>query len=197
MLTQRQAQVLELIRSYINNHGHAPTLVELGQVAGIQSKGAVHRLVKSLEAGGYVVRETGTWRGLKLSDQKDVTRLPLLGRIAAGKPIEAITGEDVLDIDRFLPGPGHFALQVTGESMIDAGILPGDTVIVKQAETARRGTIVVALIDGQEATLKRLGKQQGGKVELSAENSELPPMVYSAKRVAIQGVVVTQMRSYQ
>lgn len=197
MLTQRQAEVLDLIRAHISTHGHAPTLAELAQAAGILSKGSIHRLVKSLEAGGYVEREAGTWRGLKLKNPESESRLPLLGRIAAGKPIEAVPGEDLLDYERFLPGPGHYALEVMGESMIGAGILPGDTIIVKHTGSANSGEIVVALIDEQEATVKRLGQRKTGKIELIAENPALAPMVYSASRVTIQGVVVAQMRSYK
>lgn len=122
--------------------------------------------------------------------------IPLLGRIAAGMPIEAIPDENHLDLAAFFIGPDRYALRVTGESMIDAGILDGDTVIIRKQSTARSGDIVVALIDSQEATLKRLGEYSSQVVELIAENQQIPKMRYSSSRVAIQGVLIGQLRSY-
>ncbi|MBX2880297.1 MAG: transcriptional repressor LexA [Granulosicoccus sp.] len=123
-------------------------------------------------------------------------RIPLLGRIAAGQPIEAIEDSNYLDLAEFFVGPDRYALRVTGESMVDAGILDGDTVILRKQDTARRGDIVVALIDGQEATLKRLGRTDNDQVELIPENSAMKPMHYAANRVSFQGVLVGQLRSY-
>ena len=123
-------------------------------------------------------------------------RIPLLGRIAAGQPIEAIEDANYLDLAAFFIGPDRYALRVTGESMIDVGILDGDTVILRKQNTARTGDIVVALIDGQEATLKRLGSTRDGTVELIPENSSMAVMRYSAARVSFQGVLVGQLRSY-
>lgn len=123
-------------------------------------------------------------------------RIPLLGRIAAGQPIEAIEDTNYLDLAEFFIGPDRYALRVSGESMIDVGILDGDTVILRKQDTARTGDIVVALIDGQEATLKRLGRVEDGMVELIPENSTMNKMHYNAKRVSFQGVLVGQLRSY-
>ncbi|MFK7890657.1 MAG: transcriptional repressor LexA [Granulosicoccus sp.] len=123
-------------------------------------------------------------------------RIPLLGRIAAGQPIEAIEDTRYLDLAEFFIGPDRYALRVTGNSMIDAGILDGDTVILRKQDQVRAGDIVVALIDGQEATLKRLGRYEKGMVELIPENSEMEPMLYAAHRISFQGVLVGQLRSY-
>ena len=123
-------------------------------------------------------------------------RIPLLGRIAAGQPIEAIEDANYLDLAAFFIGPDRYALRVTGESMIDVGILDGDTVILRKQNTASKGDIVVALIDGQEATLKRLGATQDGMVELIPEDSAMAVMRYDASRVSFQGVLVGQLRSY-
>lgn len=123
-------------------------------------------------------------------------RIPLLGRIAAGQPIEAIEDANYLDLAEFFIGPDRYALRVSGESMIDVGILDGDTVILRKQDTARTGDIVVALIDGQEATLKRLGMLEDGVVELIPENSTMSTMHYAAHRVSFQGVLVGQLRSY-
>jgi repressor LexA len=122
--------------------------------------------------------------------------MPLLGRVAAGRPIEAIQGEETLDLSGMLLGPGRFALRVVGDSMIGAGILSGDTVVVKQAQTARDGEIVVALIDNDVATIKRLKRRKDGDIELIAKNPTIAPMIYSPSRVLIQGVVVGQLRTY-
>lgn len=123
-------------------------------------------------------------------------RIPLLGRIAAGQPIEAIEDASYLDLAAFFIGPDRYALRVTGESMIDAGILDGDTVILRKQNTAKTGDIVVALIDGQEATLKRLGQISKGVVELIPENKSMATMRYDASRVSFQGVLVGQLRNY-
>jgi len=123
-------------------------------------------------------------------------KIPLLGKIAAGHPIEAMSNEDTLDLAGFFIGPDRYALRVTGDSMIEAGILDGDTVIVKKQSVARTGDIVVALIDRLEATLKRLGPARDGSVELIPENDTMAPMRYATSRVDIQGIVVGQMRSY-
>jgi len=123
-------------------------------------------------------------------------RIPLLGRIAAGQPIEAIEDTSYLDLAAFFIGPDRYALRVSGESMTDVGILDGDTVILRKQDTASCGDIVVALIDGQEATLKRLGQVSDGLVELIPENSAMSTMHYAAHRVSFQGVLVGQLRSY-
>ncbi|ASJ75129.1 transcriptional repressor LexA [Granulosicoccus antarcticus] len=122
--------------------------------------------------------------------------IPLLGRIAAGQPIEAIEDANYLDLAAFFIGPDRYALRVTGESMMDVGILDGDTVILRKQDTAQTGDIVVALIDAQEATLKRLGETRNGIVELIPENSSMATMRYDASRVSFQGVLVGQLRSY-
>jgi repressor LexA len=122
--------------------------------------------------------------------------LPLLGRIAAGQPIEAIPDEDTLNLTEFLLGPTRFALRVQGDSMMEAGILDGDTVIIQRRETAADGDIVVALIDDEEATLKRLYHLSNKRIKLVAENSAFTPMCYAAERIRIQGVLVGQLRTY-
>lgn len=123
-------------------------------------------------------------------------RIPLLGRIAAGMPIEAIEDQNHLDLAEFFIGPDRYALRVTGDSMIEVGILDGDTVILKKSNAVRTGDIVVALIDGQEATLKRLGECANGMVELIPENKAMQPFRYAETRVSFQGVLVGQLRGY-
>lgn len=194
MLTRQQHTTLTFIKDHLSKHGHAPTLKEIGAAIGVHSKGSVHRLVAALVDKGYLNRDPSCWRAMQPTESGN---LPLLGRIAAGQPIEAIPGEDTLNLADFLLGPNRYALRVVGESMVGAGILNGDTVVVEQRDSARDGEIIVALIDGQEATLKRLKRRRDGMVELIAENPAIAPMVYAAERIRIQGVVVGQLRSYR
>ncbi len=196
MLTRQQAKALHGIRVHLAREGHAPTLKELGAALGVNSKGAVHRLVQALVDKGYLARGGG-WRGLRPTEEAAPWSLPLLGRIAAGQPIEAIPGRDTLNLADFLLGPNRYALQVSGESMIEAGILDGDTVVVQQRDSAEDGDIVVALIDRDEATLKRLRYNRDGSITLLPANAALAPVTYSAARLTIQGVVVGLLRGYR
>lgn len=197
MLTRLEGKVLQFITRYIAQNGHAPTLEEIGQGVKIRSRGTVHRYVESLVEKGHVYREGRSWRSLRLTGERSrhSLTLPLVGRIAAGSPIEAIPGQEELDIEALFAGADRFVLKVKGDSMIDAGILDGDYVIARHAQTADDGDIVVALIDGEEATLKRFHRN-GEQIELVPENSELTPLVYPAERVQIQGVLVGQLRGY-
>jgi len=199
MLTITQRKTLAFIRRYLKRRGYAPSLEEIAEGIGISSKGSVHRYVQALAEEGCIRLIPGRKRGIELVDEaaSSKTGLPLLGTIAAGRPIEAIAGGDRLDLSDYLLGPGRYALQVRGDSMIDAGILDGDLVIVEHRDTADDGAIVVALIDDEEATLKRLKRLKSGRIKLIAENPDIPPFIYAAKRVRIQGVVICQLRSYR
>lgn len=165
---------------------------------GIRSRAAVHRHVQALAEAGCIELAPGRKRGIRLIGDaaEGLLELPLVGRIAAGRPIEAIPGRDTLNLADFFLGPDRFALRVRGDSMSGAGILDGDTVVVQRSATARDRDIVVALIDGDEATLKRI-RYGKGSVTLIPENPEMEPMTYEKDRVAVQGVVVGQMRSYR
>jgi len=199
-LTDRQRQAYAAIRDHLARHGVTPKLHELGHALGIRSRGVVHRHVQALVAAGLVEVEAGRHRGIRLLDVEPVPgamELPLLGRIVAGQPLEAIPDETSVDLGEFFMGPGRFVLRVQGDSMVEAGILDGDMVVVKQAERAADGDIVVALIDGDEATLKRIRHNRAdGSVTLLPANRALAPMIYPASRVRIQGVVVAQLRAY-
>jgi repressor LexA len=198
MLTQLEERMFAYIREQINTHSIAPTIAEIADAMNMKSRGTVHRYVQSLIDKGHLEKRGTGWRGLKLSDAIEAQRycIPLLGVIAAGRPIEAIEGHEQLNVAEFLIGEDRYALRVSGDSMVNAGILDGDTVILKKRSTANRGDIVVALIDRAEATLKTLGSIQGGLVELIAENDAMKPMRYAVDRVRIQGVLVGQMRTY-
>jgi repressor LexA len=198
VLTPRQLKTLNFIRYFIACHEYAPSMTEIAHGIGISSKGVAHRCVQALADAGYLILHPGRQRGLELveDDLDDVLTIPLMGSIAAGQPIEAIPGQEVLNLGELL-GVGRYALQVKGDSMVEAGIQDGDTVIVEHRAHADDGEIVVALIDGEEVTLKRLQTQPGGKIMLIAENPRMSPLVYAAERVAVQGVVISLLRSYQ
>src|SRR3972149_4513314 len=198
MVTDRSRQVYDFVRAYTLRHGYAPKLREIAGHLGIRSRGVVHRHLRALETEGLLRGGPAGARGVRLRGRaaRPLT-LPLLGRIAAGRPIESIPGEDEIDLSEFFVNRDRFVLRVQGDSMIEDGILDGDMVIVEKRETADNGEIVVALIDGTEATLKRLHKNRDGSVTLRPANSQIPPMRYPAARVRIQGVVVGQFRSYR
>lgn len=197
MLTGLEEKILQCITRYITQNGRSPTLDEIGQLLEIRSKGTIHRYVKSLIDKGHLQRSGRNWRGLRLAGEQNrrLTILPLAGRIAAGKPIEVISEQYEINFSEMLLGPGRYVLEVQGDSMIDAGILDGDLVIVRETQSADNGDIIVALIDNNEATLKRLRKK-GNQVELIPDNQSMTSMVYSADRINIQGVVVGQARMY-
>jgi len=201
MLSRREQDTYDFICNYINEHQQGPLLEEIAIGLGIKSKGVVHRYVQTLAKAELIELISGRHRGIQLPSSEPVIDenapvMPLLGRIAAGMPIEAIPDQAEINLADFFMGPGRFLLKVQGESMIDAGILPDDIVVIESCITARNGEIVVALVDQQEATLKRFKNNQDGTVTLIPENSEMQPMIFDAHRVHIQGVLVGQMRSY-
>lgn len=197
MLTRLEEKVLQFITRFIAQNGHGPTLDEIGAASGIRSRGTVHRYVEALVRKGHLHRNGRGWRGIRLAGeyQRGLTILPLAGRVAAGKPIEAVPEQREVDFSDLLLGPERFALEVAGDSMIEAGIHDGDIVILRRASDARNGDIVCALIDNEEATLKRLRKH-GERVELIPANRSLASMVYPANRVQIQGIAIGQVRIF-
>jgi len=200
MLSTRQKDAFKFICDYIAEHEQGPLLTEIAQGLGIQSKGVVHRYVQALAAEGLIDLLPGRHRGIRLhqNDESGLpSNLPFLGRIAAGKPIEAIPGADTVDLSEFFMGPNRFVLKVQGDSMIDAGILDGDMVVIEQCNSASDGEIVVALIDNDEATLKYLHHDKDGDILLIPANTAMSAMHYTAERITIQGVLVGQMRNYR
>ena len=177
-------------------HKQAPLLTEIAQGLGINSKGVIHRYVSALEQAGYLQRNPKT-RGLELIDQLDADELPLLGRIAAGKPIEAIEDQHQLNFSRLLGGNNRYVLQVKGHSMIDEGIRNNDYVVIEHAQTARSNQIVVALIDEHDVTLKRVQYPQKNQVRLIPANKAMQAKDYAADRIKIQGILIGQVRLYE
>lgn len=199
MLTTQEHNTLQFIRHYLAQHGYAPKFKEIGLAIGVNSQGTVHRYVQSLEVKGYIDREKGNARGMSLVELPLVSppTIPLVGKIAAGLPIEAIEETQELNLAEMFMGPELFALRVSGDSMMDVGILDNDYVIIKKQPVANDGDIVVAMIDKVEATLKRFKRTSQWEIALIPENADMETMVYAAERVNIHGILVGQMRSYR
>ena len=199
MLTTQEHNTLQFIRNYLAQYGYAPKFKEIGLAIGVTSQGTVHRYVQSLEDKGYIERAKGNSRGMNLIELPLVSAptIPLVGKIAAGLPIEAIEDQQELNLSEMFMGPELFALRVSGDSMMDAGILDNDYVIIKKQPVANNGDIVVAMIDKVEATLKRFRRNSQTEVALIPENAEMETMIYAAERVNIHGILVGQMRNYR
>jgi repressor LexA len=200
ILTRRQKEVWDYLEDYIAAHGYAPTLEEIGAHFGLSSLATVHKHLSNLERKGLIARKWNLSRAIEITPPKKTTQaveLPLLGRVAAGAPIEAIEVDDTLAIPvDFIRRPHHaFALQVKGESMVGEGILDGDYVVVEQRPTADNGETVVAVMNG-EATVKKLYRERSGRVRLQPANPHMDPIVVKEKDLEIRGVVVAVLRKY-
>src|SRR5438105_3199247 len=200
-LTPRQLDVIVAIRNYRHLHGYSPTMQELADQLGT-SKVTIFEHVGALEKKRVLHRDKHKARSLeitsdeKLPDENRPTKLPLLGAIAAGSPIEAVENREELDLEKlFASRAGVYVLKVRGESMIDDHLCDGDYVVIERRETARNGEQIVALLDNTEATLKRYYKE-GGKVRLQPANANMEPRIVDADRLKIQGVVIGVLRSY-
>jgi repressor LexA len=199
-LTPRQLDVIVAIRNYRHLHGYSPTMQELADQLGT-SKVTIFEHVGALEKKRVLRRDKHKARSLEivadvLPDEERATKLPLLGNIAAGSPIEAVENREELDLESmFAAKQGVYVLRVRGDSMIDDHLMDGDYVVIERRETARNGEQVVALFDSGEATLKRYYKE-GGKIRLQPANPTHQPRIVDPDKVRIQGVVIGVLRSY-
>jgi repressor LexA len=195
-LTERQKQIYDFIRDHIDEKGYPPTVRNIGDAFKIKSPNGVMCHLKALEKKGLITRKEFSARAIMLSDHKPATGrhgVPLLGRVAAGTPIEATPENDRLNFEELFAGANHFALQVHGKSMIDDHIQDGDYVIIRKQETADNGERVVAMIEN-EVTLKRFYKDKE-HIVLKPANSEMHPIVVDDKANAqVLGVLVGVMR---
>lgn len=201
-LTPRQLDVIVAIRNYRHLHGMSPTMQELADQLGT-SKVTIFEHIGALEKKRVLRRDRHKSRSLEiitdenLPDENRATRLPLLGSIAAGSPIEAIENREELDLETlFHSKNGVYVLKVKGDSMIEDHLCDGDFVVIERRENARNGEQVVALLDSGEATLKRFYKESGGKIRLQPANRSMKPRIVDARHVRIQGVVIGVLRSY-
>lgn len=197
-LTRRQRALLDFITAFLERHGYAPSMEEIAREFGIVSLNAVHKHLRVLEERGFIRRLAGRARSIQLQGTGAAVpvRLPLLGRIAAGRPIEAIAAPEEVTVPEGLLSRGsNYVLRVEGDSMIEEHIQDGDLIIVEQRESAENGETVVALIDGQQATLKKLYRE-GDRIRLQPANPAFLPIYVEPDRLRIQGVVVGLMRKF-
>lgn len=225
MLTRKQHELLRFIQIRLEESGISPSFEEMKEALDLKSKSGVHRLISALEERGFIRRLPNRARALEVLRQpedattkparpapansndvpspkiapapaNDVIEIPLHGRIAAGVPIEALESHSTLPVPAALLGAGeHYALEVSGDSMVDAGILDGDFALVKRTNTARDGEIVVALVRGEEATLKYL-RREDGMIRLDPANAAYEPQIYRADEVEVQGKLAGLLRRY-
>jgi len=200
ILTRRQKEIWDYLEDYIAAHGYAPTLEEIGAHFALSSLATVHKHLSNLERKGVIARKWNLSRAIEITPPQKTSRaidLPLLGRVAAGAPIEAIETDDRLTIpENFVRRPHNaFALRVQGESMVGEGILDGDFIVVEKRPMADNGETVVAVING-EATVKKFHRERGGRIRLQPANPQMAPILVREREVEIRGVVVAVLRRY-
>ena len=215
MLTAKQHELLLFINKRLNESGVSPSFDEMREALDLKSKSGVHRLISALEERGFIRRLPNRARALEVlklpesaapvplaqrpvvpTAANDTIEIPLHGRIAAGTPIEALQGTDGFAVPAALLGPGeHYALEVSGDSMVEEGILDGDFALIRKVDTARDGEIVVALIDNEEATLKTY-RREGRTIRLDPANSRYEAQRYDESRISIQGRLAGLIRRY-
>ncbi|HYX45741.1 MAG TPA: transcriptional repressor LexA [Sphingomicrobium sp.] len=217
MLTAKQRELLLFIDDRLKEDGVSPSFDEMREALDLKSKSGVHRLISALEERGFIRRLPNRARALEILKlpetaaarpsatvtpirhaviANDTMEIPLHGRIAAGTPIEALQGTESFAVPAALLGPGeHYALEVSGDSMVDEGILDGDFALIRKVDSARDGEIVVALIDDEEATLKTY-RREGRMIRLDPANSRYEPQRYEEGRVRIQGRLAGLIRRY-
>lgn len=197
-LTRRQREILDYVRQFIRENGYSPSLEEIGRHFGLSSVATVHKHVQHLVQKGHLRKAWNRSRSVEpVEEEPSGAEIPLLGTVAAGDPIAAIEVPETIAVPDGLARRGRplFALRVKGNSMIDEQIRDGDTVIVESRQEARDGETVVALLRGEEATLKKLYRD-GRTVRLEPANPELAPIVVPAEEVEVRGVVTGLVRAY-
>lgn len=205
-LTKRQKEVLDYLVSFLNKRGYSPSFEEIARGLKLTSLATVHKHLSTLEKKGFIRRGYNQSRSIEVTQLPKPVReqvierhsvgLPLMGRIAAGRPLEAIEDRETISLGDFTRGQHTFVLQVKGDSMQDDHILDSDYVVVEQTQVANQGDIVVALIANEETTLKRFYREAAGKIRLQPANSQMSPIIVPAADVKIQGRVIGVLRKY-
>jgi repressor LexA len=205
-LTKRQKQVLDQLVNFTDKHGYAPSYEEMAKSLRLSSLATVHKHLATLERKGYIRRGYNRSRSVEVTQMpkpvrsqviaRKVVELPLAGRIAAGRPLEAVEEHETISLGDFTRGQNSFVLQVKGNSMQDDHILDGDFIVVEQTQVANAGEIVVALVGNEEATLKRFYREAGGKIRLQPANSTMHPIILPGQDVKVQGRVIGVLRKY-
>ena len=199
-LTRRQKEILDYLNGFIESEGYAPTIEEIAAHFKLRSLATVHKHLTNLQDKGLIRRAWNRSRALELVPTEmrvHAVELPLLGRVAAGSPIEAIDASETIFVPEDMVGRREtYVLQVKGDSMIDEQIRDGDYVIVENRTSPTDGEMVIALLDGENVTLKKLYREGGGRVRLQPANARLEPMYVDQDRLRIQGVVIGVLRKY-
>ena len=196
-LTERQKDIFKFIEGYLEKNDYSPSLEDIGAHFGIASMNGVYKHLKILEERGYIKRLSNKARSIQLvHEEMEKHTLPLLGYIAAGQPIEAVASPEEVEVPEYLMKRGeHYVLEVEGESMIDHHIQNGDRVVIQKRDHANNGETVVALIDGENATLKQYYRE-GRRIRLQPANSSMDPIYVEESRLRIQGILVGLIRKY-
>jgi len=204
-ITRRQREVYDFISEFVQKQGYSPSFEEIGEGLGLSSLATVHKHISNLEKKGLLTRDYNRSRSIDLLPPKGRLKqamsvnttmvLPLLGRIAAGQPIEAVETPETISLADFVRSKEVFVLEVRGDSMQDEHIMSGDYVLVEKAKTAHNGDIVVALVGGSDATLKRFYRE-GDSIRLQPSNATMQPIIVSAESVEVQGRVIGVLRKY-
>ncbi len=200
-LTRRQREILDFIEGFVRFRGYSPSFEEIAENFGYRSLATVHEHLSNLQEKGYIRKNYNESRSIELVETElkiAAVELPLQGAVAAGYPIEAIQDEECVCVpEDMIAGSTaeHYVLRVRGDSMIDEQIRDGDYVIVQSRDTAYDGEMVIALVDGENATMKKLYRE-GAHVRLQPANPDLTPMYFEADRIANQGVVIGVIRRY-
>lgn len=204
-LTKRQKQVLDFIARFQDDNGYCPSYEEIAHGLDLASLATVHKHISALETKAYLKRGFNQSRSLELAPKylqeqrrsRLSTEVPLLGRIAAGSPVESVAQRETLNFADFTANPNTFALEVRGDSMIDDHICNGDLILLEKVSQARDGDVVVALVGGEETTLKRFYREPGDQVRLQPANAALKPIIVPARSVQIQGKLLAVLRKYR
>jgi len=199
-MTPRQKEILDYLGRHIDKKGYAPTIEEIGEHFGLSSLATVHKHLTNLQEKGLIKREWNRSRALELIPTRVTVRaveVPLMGRVAAGTPIEAVQSTETIFVPEDMLGRREtYVLQVKGDSMIEEQIRDGDYVIVEDRKQARDGEMVIALLDGENVTLKKLFREGGGRIRLQPANSRMKPIYVDQGDLRIQGVVIGVLRKY-
>lgn len=215
-LTKRQYRVLAFLDSFVRRNGYCPSFDEVRKALGLASLATVHKHMNTLQQKGYIRRDSNRSRSIEVIDRRPMieanalraegenelgpmysaTSLPLLGRIAAGRPVEAFANKETLSLQEFVGNRNVYVLQVKGDSMIEDHVCDGDYVVVESTSRADNGDTVVALVEGNEATLKRFYRERDGRLRLQPANSSMAPIFVEKGELEIQGRVIGVLRKY-
>lgn len=215
-LTQRQFRVLAFLDSFVRRNGYCPSFDEVRKALGLASLATVHKHMNTLQRKGYIRRDPNRSRSIEVIDRRPMIEadalsaqgandpgpmaraesLPLLGRIAAGRPVEAFANREALSLQEFTGNRNVYVLQVKGDSMIEDHICDGDYVVVENTSGADNGDTVVALVEGNEATLKRFYRERDGRLRLQPANSSMAPIFMEPGELEVQGRVIGVLRKY-